>query len=92
VARTGRRTEQASSDEGLSWRPKCQGKNVGCVEVIVSSVIINQQKNMFHEGVNVAWMHAMQCTDIEGDYFKCGLQTSPLLHCMLPHFKQRTQQ
>jgi len=40
VARTGRRTEQASSDEGLSCRPKCQGKNVGCVEVIVSFVTL----------------------------------------------------
>jgi len=28
VARTGRRTEQASSDEGLWYRPKHQGKNV----------------------------------------------------------------
>jgi len=33
VARTGRRTEQASSDEdaGLWQRPKRQGKSVGCV-------------------------------------------------------------
>jgi len=28
VARTGRRTEQASSDVGLQQRPKRQGKNV----------------------------------------------------------------
>ena len=33
MARTGRRIEQASSDEdaGLWQRPKRQGKNVGCV-------------------------------------------------------------
>jgi len=35
VARTGRRTEQASSDEGLWYRTKHQGKMFGCVEVIV---------------------------------------------------------
>ena len=40
VARTGRRTEQVSSDEGLSWRPKCQGRNVGCIAVIVSFVTL----------------------------------------------------
>jgi len=36
MARTGR-TEQASSDEGIDWKPKCKGKNdkmFGCVEVI----------------------------------------------------------
>jgi len=31
----GRGIEQASSDEGLRYRLKRQGKNVGCVEVIV---------------------------------------------------------
>jgi len=31
VARIGRRTEQASSDEGLWQRLKRQAKNVGCV-------------------------------------------------------------
>ena len=35
VARTRRGTEQTSSYEGLWQRPKHQGKNVGCVEVIV---------------------------------------------------------
>ena len=35
VATTGRGIEQTSSDEGLWQRPKRQGKNVGCVEVIV---------------------------------------------------------
>ena len=34
VARNGKGNEQ-TSDEGLWQRPKCQSKNVGCVEVIV---------------------------------------------------------
>jgi len=55
VARSGR-TEQASSDEGLWQRLKYQGKNVGCVEVIVSYVIIN----------HVSW-HSRICYVMQND-------------------------
>jgi len=54
MAQTGRRTEQASSDAGLSGRDRnVKGKNVWLCWGNFCFLITNQPKNMFHKAVHL---------------------------------------